>query len=233
MGGPKWRAPPAVEASAPALFYSSPPRGGGGGAAADPHPFITALQETSRQETARRWQQKIAARARRSLGGAAAALHALGPPYREFPRQEFAFEWGDRWEATRNAAAAERARRAEGSSSVGAAAGPGAAATPAPAPAPGPSATPAATPGPAPAPEEVRDEEMRYFSFEEHATGRRKFVAATYAEFWARYRCAAWDERHAYELIRSGRPCNLYFDLEYGTAANPVGRCRSTRLNPC
>jgi hypothetical protein len=35
------------------------------------------------------------------------------------------------------------------------------------------------------------------------------------AEFWRRYNGMPADERHHYEIIREGRPCHLYFDLEY------------------
>ena len=48
----------------------------------------------------------------------------------------------------------------------------------------------------------VRETEtMRYFSFEEHGTGRRKFVASTYAEFWRRYRAASWWGGAGYGLV--------------------------------
>ena len=61
---------------------------------------------------------------------------------------------------------------------------------------------------------------MRYFSVEDHGTGRRRFVAATYEEFWRRYKDIDWDKRHHYEIIRAGLPCHLYFDLEFPVEAN-------------
>lgn len=62
---------------------------------------------------------------------------------------------------------------------------------------------------------------MRYFSREAHGVGTRTFIAATRRAFWARYSAWARDERHHYEIIRADRPCHLYYDLEYASAANP------------
>lgn len=37
----------------------------------------------------------------------------------------------------------------------------------------------------------------------------------------ARYHSIPSGKRHWYEVIRSDRPCHLYFDLEYSKTANP------------
>ena len=152
--------------SAAADFYSST--------------FTAATFNAAAQEIGRSWLARLRDRARKAerhsleSAGVVTARAPRGEPYREFYRQELAFEWGDNWEWEADWLMGERRIR----------------------------------------------EPMRFFSFEEHATGRRKFVASTYKEFWRRYRACAWDERHAYELIREGRPCHLYFDLEYAIAGN-------------
>ena len=53
------------------------------------------------------------------------------------------------------------------------------------------------------------------FSFEEHASGRRRFLATSYAEFSRRYFSMPDELRHCYEIIREGAPCHMYFDLEF------------------
>ena len=45
--------------------------------------------------------------------------------------------------------------------------------------------------------------------------GKRKFLVTTYETLASRYLKMPADKRHIYELIREGRPCKLYFDLEY------------------
>eukprot|EP01102_Stenamoeba_stenopodia_P008282 TRINITY_DN2368_c0_g1_i2.p1 TRINITY_DN2368_c0_g1~~TRINITY_DN2368_c0_g1_i2.p1 ORF type:complete len:618 (+),score=173.73 TRINITY_DN2368_c0_g1_i2:244-1854(+) len=56
---------------------------------------------------------------------------------------------------------------------------------------------------------------MRFFSFEKNANGKRKFIVATWEDFWREYKALEARDRHHYEIIRDGSPCNLYFDLEY------------------
>ena len=151
---------------APSLFYASKGSTRADGSS-DPHPFISEWQERA----VRRKVERIAAKARRSTGG---AVHE--EPYREFPRQQMAFEWGDEWEAKRK----DERQDTNGAST------------------------------------------MRFFSAEDHRTGRRKFIASTYEEFWRRYSAPElYDRRHHYELIREGTACYLYYDLEYATSANP------------
>ena len=43
------------------------------------------------------------------------------------------------------------------------------------------------------------------------AQGKRRFVAAPIELFWNRYCRLLPHHRHAYEIIRQGTPCNLYF----------------------
>jgi hypothetical protein len=61
---------------------------------------------------------------------------------------------------------------------------------------------------------------LRVFSRED-AGGRRRFLATSYAELWRRYAALPPSARHYYEIIREGRPCHFYLDLEFATAANP------------
>jgi hypothetical protein len=52
----------------------------------------------------------------------------------------------------------------------------------------------------------------------------RQFLAASFAALWRRGRfgCVGLAPgRHVYEVLREGRPCHLYFDLEFVPAANP------------
>ncbi|CAL8469241.1 g8782 [Coccomyxa elongata] len=62
--------------------------------------------------------------------------------------------------------------------------------------------------------------------FCEEAKGRetyyRRFVAASYDAFWARFAKLPPGGRHFYEVVREGRPCHMYFDLEYIPACNPL-----------
>ena len=51
--------------------------------------------------------------------------------------------------------------------------------------------------------------------------GKRSYIVASIEAFWRRYRGLHPPARHYYELIRAGRPCHLYFDLEFCRAANP------------
>ncbi|BDA45013.1 probable DNA-directed primase/polymerase protein at C-terminar half [Coccomyxa sp. Obi] len=62
--------------------------------------------------------------------------------------------------------------------------------------------------------------------FCEEAKGRetyyRRFVAASYDALWARFAKLPPCGRHFYEVVREGRPCHMYFDLEYIPACNPL-----------
>ena len=64
--------------------------------------------------------------------------------------------------------------------------------------------------------------EPRIFSVEKSSTGKRRYVVGHLGRFLDLYwRKTDPRARHYYELIREGTPCRLYFDLEYGRAANP------------
>ncbi|KAI5657830.1 hypothetical protein M9H77_26623 [Catharanthus roseus] len=74
-----------------------------------------------------------------------------------------------------------------------------------------------------------QDEAMKYvkkhtnariFSYQDHANGQRRFLAATYEEFWKRYKNMNPKFRHHYEVIQEGLPCHLYFDLEFSKRDN-------------
>ena len=78
---------------APSLFYA-PKSSAHAAGSGDPHPFISRWQERA----ARRKVERIVAKARRSTGGAVREHEEHSEPYREFPRQQMAFEWGDAWE---------------------------------------------------------------------------------------------------------------------------------------
>lgn len=49
----------------------------------------------------------------------------------------------------------------------------------------------------------------------------RAYVAATLPAFWSKYRQLAETDRHHYEILREGRPCHLYLDLEFKRKLNP------------
>lgn len=65
---------------------------------------------------------------------------------------------------------------------------------------------------------------VHVFSVELDDSGKRRFIAATYAAFWARYAELLPNERHHYEVIPEHAPCKLYFDVEYSRAAHPALR---------
>ncbi|KAE9139767.1 hypothetical protein PF010_g460 [Phytophthora fragariae] len=65
------------------------------------------------------------------------------------------------------------------------------------------------------------DRVPRVFSFENAGDGKRRFLVASFAEFWKNYTKTRADQRHVYEIIREGTPCRLYFDLEFKRAINP------------
>ncbi|KAK1947141.1 DNA-directed primase/polymerase protein [Phytophthora citrophthora] len=61
----------------------------------------------------------------------------------------------------------------------------------------------------------------RVFSFESAGDGKRRFLVASFAEFWKNYKKTSSKQRHVYEIIREGVPCRLYFDLEFKRDINP------------
>ncbi|KAH7488358.1 hypothetical protein PRIC1_007526 [Phytophthora ramorum] len=65
------------------------------------------------------------------------------------------------------------------------------------------------------------DRVPRVFSFESAGNGKRRFLVASFAEFWKNFKKTRADQRHVYEIIREGVPCRLYFDLEFNRAINP------------
>ncbi|XP_028799436.1 DNA-directed primase/polymerase protein isoform X3 [Neltuma alba] len=62
---------------------------------------------------------------------------------------------------------------------------------------------------------------VRIFSYQDHFSGQRRFLASTYTEFWRRYKNMDSKLRHHYEVIQEGLPCHLYFDLEFNKRVNP------------
>nr|XP_043617965.1 DNA-directed primase/polymerase protein [Erigeron canadensis] len=63
-------------------------------------------------------------------------------------------------------------------------------------------------------------EGSRVFSYQDHASGQRRFLVSTYKEFWRRYKNMNSKFRHHYEVIQEGLPCHLYFDLEFNIKEN-------------
>ncbi|KAI3757674.1 hypothetical protein L6452_05217 [Arctium lappa] len=61
---------------------------------------------------------------------------------------------------------------------------------------------------------------VRIFSYQDHASGQRRFLVSTYKEFWQRYKNMNAKFRHHYEVIEEGLPCHLYFDLEFNIREN-------------
>jgi len=51
----------------------------------------------------------------------------------------------------------------------------------------------------------------RTFACETAATGQRDFIVTSAELFWQQYVETPAKERHHYEIIRQGSPCNLYF----------------------
>jgi hypothetical protein len=68
------------------------------------------------------------------------------------------------------------------------------------------------------------------FSVETDGTGTRRFIAASYAAFWARYSGLEQSERHHYEVIPESSPCKLYFDVEYSRVTYPALIAHETGL---
>ncbi|KAG0605264.1 hypothetical protein M758_9G044200 [Ceratodon purpureus] len=63
-------------------------------------------------------------------------------------------------------------------------------------------------------------QDLAVFQYQDHLSGQRRFLTTTYNEFWRRYNKMRSGWKHHYEIIRQGRPCHLYFDLEFNTLAN-------------
>lgn len=61
---------------------------------------------------------------------------------------------------------------------------------------------------------------LAVFQYQDHLTGQRRFLTTTYNEFWRRYSQMRTGWKHHYEIIRQGRPCHLYFDLEFNLPDN-------------
>ncbi|GAB5366340.1 hypothetical protein AAMO2058_001135600 [Amorphochlora amoebiformis] len=64
-------------------------------------------------------------------------------------------------------------------------------------------------------------EMLQVFAVENGEGGVRKFIAATYSDFWAKYCLLHPHSRNYYEIIRESKPCRLYFDIEFNTELNP------------
>ena len=57
--------------------------------------------------------------------------------------------------------------------------------------------------------------ELRIFSRELSSTGKRVFCGVPLRKFWEHYAALRRWQRHHYEIIREGRPCRLYLDVEF------------------
>ncbi|XP_068635004.1 uncharacterized protein [Aristolochia californica] len=62
--------------------------------------------------------------------------------------------------------------------------------------------------------------QVQIFSYQDHLNGQRRFLVTTYKEFWRRYKVMDSKFRHHYEVLQEGRPCHLYFDLEFDRKIN-------------
>lgn len=51
----------------------------------------------------------------------------------------------------------------------------------------------------------------RTFAVETAASGQRDFIVSSTQLFWQHYIELPIKQRHHYEIIRQGSPCNLYF----------------------
>ena len=170
--------------------------------AGDPSIGFAGATERLRDVWVRKKVNRTLLRAKASASAAPETCRGpdtLDPPdpatwYREFPRQQFAFEWGDARESEFREAR-RRGRDATKTKGVS------------------PEVSPEVSPR-----EKGR---MRYFSLERHGDGRRAFVAASLEAFWAKYEALPAGHRHHYELIRADTPCRLYYDLEFSTETNP------------
>ncbi|GAQ81589.1 hypothetical protein KFL_000850050 [Klebsormidium nitens] len=63
---------------------------------------------------------------------------------------------------------------------------------------------------------------LAVLTFEDSATGRRRFLVTTLDVFWQRYQRMLPGHQHYYEIIREGCACHLYLDLEYLKGPNPA-----------
>ncbi|GAB4822102.1 hypothetical protein N2152v2_009148 [Parachlorella kessleri] len=71
---------------------------------------------------------------------------------------------------------------------------------------------------------QLHEEPIRVFCLEKQGRNGvfyRQFVAASYPTVWREYRRTPTANRHWYEVVREGRPCHLYFDLECPAPCNP------------
>lgn len=84
----------------------------------------------------------------------------------------------------------------------------------------------ATIPPPLPPPPPILHEEpVRIFCVEQPCFNGgfyRSFVAASLPSLWGQFRTVPPHSRHWYEVIRDGRPCHMYLDLEYVPAFNPT-----------
>ena len=68
-------------------------------------------------------------------------------------------------------------------------------------------------------------DQLHVFSFESKLSsepqrrGRRQYIACSYRQFYHYYKQLR--DKHHYELIPEGKPCRLYFDLEFPRERNP------------
>ena len=65
------------------------------------------------------------------------------------------------------------------------------------------------------------DAGLMLWSLETDAHGARRYIVASLADFWRRYRTLKPEFRHYYEVIVAGTPCHLYLDLEFHRGSNP------------
>ncbi|XP_031568860.1 DNA-directed primase/polymerase protein-like [Actinia tenebrosa] len=63
--------------------------------------------------------------------------------------------------------------------------------------------------------------DVHVFSEEIECGGKRRYLVATFDQFWQVYRKLERDQRHYYEVIIEGAACKLYFDLEFIKDLNP------------
>ncbi|KAL7751670.1 hypothetical protein RI367_002669 [Sorochytrium milnesiophthora] len=64
------------------------------------------------------------------------------------------------------------------------------------------------------------------FSYESDPArpGKRSYIATSPAHFWREYNKLTQWFRHHYEVIMEGKPCKLYFDLEFLVDLNPTSK---------
>ncbi|GFS24289.1 DNA-directed primase/polymerase protein-like [Elysia marginata] len=71
-------------------------------------------------------------------------------------------------------------------------------------------------------------EDLCVFAFERSSVGdpssvggQRRYLVTSLKQFWHHYSDLLPNQRHHYEVIREGRNCKLFFDLEFMTEFNP------------